>query len=106
MASRYEVNTNDPACELRNADGWALAAKFTAWKLPIVTPMIEGPGPLMGSYGMNNTGLILLDPRVSRGPQGGPDPCPRIPRRRLLFDAVVQTSDSPPGLRRAVGRLQ
>jgi prepilin-type processing-associated H-X9-DG protein len=95
MASRYEVNANDPACAAREALGWGVGSKFTAWRLPIRTPVTDEPGPLTGSYGMNGTGLILLDPRVSRGR--------RVDRANVpvfldgaSFDARVQPTDSPP----------
>jgi prepilin-type processing-associated H-X9-DG protein len=95
MASRYEVNANDPACAPREALGWGVGSKFTAWKLPIRTPVTEEPGPLLGSYGMNGTGLILLDPRVSRGGRVDRSNVP-IFLDGASFDARVQPSDSPP----------
>ncbi len=95
MATRYEVNTNDPACQVREALGWGVGSKFTAWKFPIRTPATDAPGLLSGSYGLNVTGLILPDPRISRGR--------RVDRASIpvfldgaSFDAVVQSGDSPP----------
>ena len=95
MATRHEVNTDDPACVVREAAGFGVGSKFTAWKLSIRTPTTPGHGPLLGSYGMNGTGLILLDQRVSKGR--------RVDRTNVpvfldgaSFDAWVQSSDPPP----------
>jgi len=95
MASRYEVNTNDPAWMDRDALGWGVGSKFTAWKLPIHTPTTAESGPLLGSYGMNGTGLILLDPRVSRGGRGNRANVPAF-LDGASFDAFTQPIDLPP----------
>jgi len=67
MASRYETNANDPILMEREATGCGLGSKFTAWKLPVRTPMGAEPGLLLGSYGLNSGGLAFLDPRATRG---------------------------------------
>ena len=95
MATRYEVNTDDPDTMAREAAGWGVGGKFTAWKLPMSTPVTPGPGPLFGSYGFNGGGLVLLDSRVSRGR--------RVDRAHVpvfldgaYFVATVQPNDAPP----------
>jgi prepilin-type processing-associated H-X9-DG protein len=51
MATRYELNKNDPAWETHVAIGWGMGSKFTAWK---VTSWDLGRRMVFyGSYGLN-----------------------------------------------------
>ena len=67
MAARYESNRDDPIRVEREATGYGIGSKFTAWKLPTRTPTTLEPGLLLGSYGVNGSGWTFLDARVSRG---------------------------------------
>jgi type II secretory pathway pseudopilin PulG len=67
MATRYERNLNDPVWPVREAIGSGIGSKFTAWKLATRTPTTLEPGLLLGSYGVNGSGLAFLDARVSGG---------------------------------------
>jgi hypothetical protein len=63
-ARRYETNLQDPLLAERRAIGCGLGGKFTAWRLATRTPTTSEPGPLLGSYGLNGSGLTFLDPRT------------------------------------------
>lgn len=67
MATRHEVNMNDPVLMDREATGFGLGGKFAAWKLPTRTPTTPEPGCLVGSYGVSTGGLVFLDLRVVKG---------------------------------------
>lgn len=95
MATRYEVNANDPAWMDRDALGWGVGGKFTAWKLPIRTPTTQEPGPLLGSYGLNGTGLVLLDLRACGGRRVDRTNVP-VFLDSASFDAYTQPGDPPP----------
>jgi prepilin-type N-terminal cleavage/methylation domain-containing protein/prepilin-type processing-associated H-X9-DG protein len=74
MATRYELNKNDPKWEANMAIGWSPGSKFTAWK---ATDSVAGCNlTLYGSYGTNRNAPVttyagrddVLLPSSSRTP--------------------------------------
>lgn len=95
MATRYELNQNDPDWTAQVAMDCDRGSKFTAWKLATRTPSTLEPGPLFGSYGVNSLGLVYADDRTIRGHQTDRSTRP-VFLDCAFYGMQVQSSDRPP----------
>ena len=95
MATRYELNRNDPTWPAQEAVGCGRGSKSTAWKLATRTPATLEPGPLLGSYGVNNLGLLFLESRITRGRRSD---CSTIPvfLDGSFYENQATSTDKPP----------
>ena len=65
-ATRYQTNKEDPCWSIWESQGAGRGSKYTAWKLPLRTPVTLEAGRTLGSYGMNYSGFWHLDARTRR----------------------------------------
>lgn len=64
MATRYEINPADPNRTAWESIGCGLGSTFTAWKLPLRTPSKQMGEYLLGSYGLNHSGMAILNAQI------------------------------------------